>query len=220
MEPHKEIKSLAKDQIQVGISKFSPSLSEEHISREINLPSGYGKDRIVAMVRDPWWIFVYWEITPQREEQVKEQIKKNKQNFKESILRVYDVVDATEFNRNKINNYFDITLKDMARNWYVDMGSPGRHWCVEIGLVSKEGDFYALAKSNIVTTPRFGISDILDEQWMLSQEECWWLLGASSGFDLGKSSQEMRQLFLRQLKEWISSGALFSFGSHILQQKK
>ena len=29
------------------------------------LPSGYGKDRIVAMVRDPFWIHCYWELTQQ-----------------------------------------------------------------------------------------------------------------------------------------------------------
>ena len=28
-----------------------------------DLPAGYGKDRIVVMVRDPYWLHAYWELT-------------------------------------------------------------------------------------------------------------------------------------------------------------
>ena len=27
------------------------------------LPGSYGTDRVVALVRDPYWIYVYWELT-------------------------------------------------------------------------------------------------------------------------------------------------------------
>src|SRR5579875_1578355 len=30
-----------------------------------DLPAGYGKDRIVLMVRDPYWLHCYWELTHQ-----------------------------------------------------------------------------------------------------------------------------------------------------------
>jgi len=30
-----------------------------------DLPTGYGKDRIVVMVRDPYWLHAYWELTRQ-----------------------------------------------------------------------------------------------------------------------------------------------------------
>ena len=221
MVESKKKKSLAEEQMEVRGTKFEkPFAMEEHISRKINLPSGYGKDRIVAMVRDPWWVFFYWEITPQRQKAIREEMKKNKEDYRDSIIRIYDITGIDNFTGSNAHSYFDITLKNMANNWYVDVGAPGRKWCVEIGLMSHKGNFYALARSNVVNTPRYGMSDILDETWMLSEEEYWWLFGASGGFDVGKSSLEMKELFMKQLKGWVSSGAMFSLGSHILQQKK
>src|SRR2546428_8916486 len=29
-----------------------------------DLPRAYGRDRLVLLVRDPWWLFAYWELTP------------------------------------------------------------------------------------------------------------------------------------------------------------
>ncbi|MBN2097858.1 MAG: DUF4912 domain-containing protein [Candidatus Omnitrophica bacterium] len=211
---------LIQGQTEVRMAKFGPFLEYEHISRKINLPSGYGKDRIVAMVRDPWWIFVYWEITPRTEKEVKHKIKKNSEHFEKSILRTYDITGRGDFNGLNASGYFDITLKNMARNWYIDLGWPNRRLCVEIGLLSKEGNFYALARSNVVQTPRFGMSDVLDEAWMLSEHEYWWLFGASGGLDVGKSSLEMKELFQKRLQEWISSGGIVSFASHLLQKRK
>ncbi|MCM8781974.1 MAG: DUF4912 domain-containing protein, partial [Candidatus Omnitrophica bacterium] len=33
---------------------------------EFRFPAGYGDNRIVIMVRDPWWVFAYWEITSEK----------------------------------------------------------------------------------------------------------------------------------------------------------
>lgn len=212
-------KSLVQGQTEVGISKFGPFFEHEHISRTINLPAGYGKDRIVAMVRDPWWIFVYWEITPQKENELKNEIARRGQNFERPALRVYNISGVENFNGGNANNYFDIPLKDMAKNWYIDMGFPNNRWCIEIGMLTREGNFYRLARSNIINTPRFGMSDILDKAFILYEEEYLQLFGASCGIDVvGKSSLEMRGLFQRYLKEWIFSGGITSFASHILKK--
>ncbi|MEW6008749.1 MAG: DUF4912 domain-containing protein [Candidatus Omnitrophota bacterium] len=214
-----EGKNLSKEQMNVESVKFQVPFTAEHISRKIELPHRYGKDRIIAMTRDPWWIFTYWEITPAKEKAIREAIEHNGEHFEKSVLRIYDITGMPDFKPGRQNSFFDIALKDLAKNWYVDVGAPGRRWCVEIGMLSREGNFYALATSNIINTPRFGMSDIFDEAWMLSEEEYWWLFGASGGFDVGKSSLEMKELFLRQLKEWISSGGLISLGSFVLQKK-
>lgn len=185
-----------------------------NITRAIDLPHNYGKDRIVAMIRDPWWIFVYWEITKERLDSVQAQLKDNNDNFKESVLRVYEMQEGNQ------SKYFDITIQNMARNWYIDVGSPGKSWCIEIGLVSQQGNFYMLARSNVITTPPFGMSEVQDETWALTEDEYWWSVGVSGGFDVGKSSFEMKELFQKQLQSWVSSGGLFTLGSHIVQHSK
>jgi len=220
MDGHKDAKNLSQGPMQIEASKFQLPFGTEHISRTINLPLGYGKDRIIAITRDPWWIFVYWEVTLQRQEAVRRQMESRGEHFERSILRIYDVTGVRDFKSANANAYFDISLEDMAWNWYLDVGGPGRSWCVELGLLSREGAFYPIVRSNVVRTPRFGMSDILDASWMLSEEEYWWLFGVSGGFDVGKSSLEMKELFQRQMKEWISSGGLVTLGSHMMQQKR
>ena len=39
-----------------------PESTETYIDRGRAVPDTYGDDRLVAFVRDPHWIFVYWEL--------------------------------------------------------------------------------------------------------------------------------------------------------------
>ncbi len=50
---------------QVERSKFDVGVPTRDLSAKVpkDLPSGYGKDRIVVMVRDPYWLHCYWELT-------------------------------------------------------------------------------------------------------------------------------------------------------------
>src|SRR5713101_8320829 len=50
---------------QVERSKFDVGIPTKDLSAKVpkDLPTGYGKDRIVVMVRDPYWLHCYWELT-------------------------------------------------------------------------------------------------------------------------------------------------------------
>src|SRR5262245_38809961 len=50
---------------QVERSKYDVGVPTKDLSAKVpkNLPTGYGKDRIVVMVRDPYWLHAYWELT-------------------------------------------------------------------------------------------------------------------------------------------------------------
>jgi len=50
---------------QVERSKYEVGVSTKDLSAKVpkDLPAGYGKDRIVVMVRDPYWLHAYWELT-------------------------------------------------------------------------------------------------------------------------------------------------------------
>ena len=39
------------------------------------LPSAYGDNKIVLMVRDPWWLYAYWEISAAKHDEVKRQME-------------------------------------------------------------------------------------------------------------------------------------------------
>src|SRR5262245_49703755 len=50
---------------QVERSKYDVGVPTKDLSAKVpkHLPAGYGKDRIVVMVRDPYWLHAYWELT-------------------------------------------------------------------------------------------------------------------------------------------------------------
>jgi hypothetical protein len=62
---------------------------------------------------------------------------------------------------------------------------------VDIGLLTRRGKFYLLARSNRVTTPRFGPSEVIDEEWMCPDEEYWRLFGLAGGFGVGVGASQM-----------------------------
>lgn len=191
---------------KVEEAKFStPYLYSAQPESEFQFPCGYGDNKIVIMARDPWWVYAYWEITDQREAEVKRQISKQNLTAIKSILRIYDVTDI-DFNGKNANSYFDIKLSGLAKNWYVNTGIPNRAYCVDIGILTKEGKFFTLARSNVVRTPRYGMSDVFDEEWMCAEEDYWRMFGLSGGFGIGRSSLEMKEMFKKRLLEQITSG--------------
>ena len=160
-------------------------------------PPGYGDNRIVILARDPWWIFAYWEI--------------RRDDLSRYILRVYDVTDKKFTPASAgANSHFDIELNCPATNWYINVGSPDRSWAVDIGISDKDGKFRTLARSNIVRTPRYGMSDELDAEWMVPEDEYWKMFGLSGGFGAGKGSLEVREMFSKRLEEQISSAQISS----------
>jgi hypothetical protein len=212
-------------------SSSSPSSKREHppapvhrerakqLARE--LPNGYGKDRIVAMVRDPYWLHAYWEITSTAVKRAEAALREEWHGSK-PILRVLDVSseDTTSSSESHVR---DIDIHGGVNNWYIDVNDPPRSYRVDIGYLSRRGKFFAMAHSNVVTTPRAGVSDIIDENWVSVQEQFDKIYAMSGGMDPGSSSLELRALFEERLRRPMGSGAISSFGSAIfpaVQQKR
>lgn len=184
--------------------------------KQFRFPHGYGDNRIVLLARDPWWIFAYWEIRNDREEDVRRKIEASADTADRSILRVYDVTDIN-FNGSNAHSFFDIELKGLANSWYINVGVPDRSWIAEIGIRTKKGVFYMLARSNAIKTPRFGMSDKLDAEWAMPEDEYWKMFGLSGGFGIGKGSLEVREMLKKKMEEQVSSGGISSAASFYRQ---
>ncbi len=115
------------------------------------------------MVRDPYWIFAAWEITPKDFEKLKAKMKKA---FSKAIrvLRVYDITHL-EFNGKNANRSFDIEV-GKADNRHIPLWQDGIQCCVEIGLKTKKEEFFPLVRSNTVETPSAHPSAQTEEIWM------------------------------------------------------
>ncbi|MBI3087423.1 MAG: DUF4912 domain-containing protein [Candidatus Omnitrophica bacterium] len=158
-------------------------------------------------MKDPWWIYAYWEVQPQVERQVRSQLSPEETIGLRSVLRVYDVTDR-RFPDQPAHAWFDIALSGLAANWYIHADAPNRSFLVDIGLLTRSGRFLTLARSNRVTTPRFGPSEVLDEEWMVADDDYWKLFGITAGVGMGSSPTALRAL----LERGLASQALFSPG--------
>jgi hypothetical protein len=199
---------------QVERSKFDVGVPTKDLSAKVpkDLPGGYGKDRIVVMVRDPYWLHCYWELTRKAIQRAEAALGQEWHTSK-PILRVLDVSshDTTSAAESVVR---DIDIHGGCNNWYIDVGNPPRSYRVDIGYLSPRGRFYVLARSNVVTTPRAGVSDIIDENWAdFDAKQADRIYAMSGGFDPGASSLELKQLFEERLRRPMGSPAVTSFGS-------
>lgn len=158
------------------------------------------------MVKDPWWLYAYWEIQPVTERAARSQLLPQEVAGLQSILRVYDVTDRN-FPEQPAHRWFDISLSSLATNWYLHTDAPGRSFIVEIGLLTHEGRFLLLARSNRVTAPRFGPSDVIDEAWASAEDLYWKLSGLAHGLGPGASEQWLAR---RPFSPGMFSAGLFS----------
>lgn len=164
------------------------------------LPSGYGENRIVIMARDPNWSFAYWEITPETLEEVKARAGQEAN----LTLRVYDVTGIDFDGKNALSS-FDIGIYERIGSWYIELGRPDRSFCVDLGLLTPEGSFVTIARSNIIKTPRDRVSEITDERFMIMEEEFQKVFTISGGSGVGLSSPQLQEIIKRRFFEEISS---------------
>ena len=177
------------------------------------LPLDYGDTKITILPRDPICIFAYWSIS-------KDYFNKLKQEFGESVvadskltIRVYDTTDIS-FDGTNANRYFDVFVTPESNSWYINVGEFNRGWCADLGYLTKDGKFLSIARSNKVNMPRYGVSNITDEQWALLQIEFEKLLKISGVNQIGMSSFDIAKL-MRERWEEIVSISLPSSHSHI-----
>lgn len=183
----KEVKKEIPPALKVAIeqAKFSyPEATPRRADVPQELPSYYDQDKIVLLVRDPWWIYAYWQIKGSTLERLRNELKDD--FFKANrVLRVYDVSHII-FTGNNAHRFFDIQIDIHATNWYIDTQGPDRSWCVDLGLLLPDGRFITILRSNTVQTPLDRPSWITDEEWMIPEDMFARLYGM--GFGLGRSS--------------------------------
>ncbi len=207
MPPGAEEPLLAQERVSESKYYTGPA-SRFAAGEQGELQHTYGEDRIVLMTRDPFVVHAYWEATPPR-------LEREKAWFgwgSKLCVRIYDITGVQFDGRNAVG-YFDQEVFERAGNWYFDLGRPSHSFCADLGLLSPEGRFLTLARSNYVTMPRDGVSETVDEEWMLVDEEFWKLYG-SKGFPGSSAGMQEKEMMRRrrQRLQSITSPGLFSPG--------
>jgi len=191
------------------IPKISPGPSapvqrEERINLFIDrgapLQERYGETKIALLPRDTRWIYAYWEIDEAAKEEVKKKRGERIVQTSRLALRFYDVTDII-FNGRNAHKQFDVTVYSEIGNWYFQAPESGRTYLSDIGLLTEDGEFITLARSNAVSLPAGKVSEIVDEEWMIVKEEFEKLVREMHLDRSGLSSEEAMKILSRRLEE-------------------
>ncbi|MBS0207405.1 MAG: DUF4912 domain-containing protein [Planctomycetes bacterium] len=177
-----------------------------------NKPGGV-KDRLVAMVRDPYWLHAYWELSRTGVERAEAALGQEWHSAK-PILRVLEVSEGgtTSAAETKLR---DIDIHGGVSNWYIDVKNPPCSYRVVIGYLATSGRFHALARSNVVSTPRPGSKDSLDENWSAVAEDCEKIYAMSGGYNVDGDTTQLQELFEERLRRPMGSPMLTGYGSGV-----
>jgi len=136
---------------QIRAAKYLPRELPKRLFEEDRFlfPETYGVNRVRLLVRDPEWIFAYWDVNPSALKDLARSLGERGLALSRLTLRVQDPVSGGSS---------DILLPPGARWWYIRTDSARRSYRAELGVTLPSGEFRQLAESNTVVTPRVGPS--------------------------------------------------------------
>ncbi len=149
-QPPRAVPGLSEED-QIRAAKFLPRELPKRLFEEERFlfPESYGQNRIRLLVRDPEWIFAYWDVKPESLQELAKTLGERALALSRLTLRVVDPVSGGSS---------DILLPPGARWWYVRTDAARRTYRAELGVTLPSGQFRRLAESNTVVTPRVGPS--------------------------------------------------------------
>lgn len=127
------------------------------VTGEFKIPESYHENYLVLLVRDPYCLFSYWELTVEQRDLITREFGCSWGEVP-LMLRLYDVTGLNFDGRNS-HSFRDISVHALADNFYLKDLAANRGYCVDLGVILPDGRFITILRSNIVTTPRDVLAD-------------------------------------------------------------
>lgn len=168
------------------------------------------EDKLVVMVRDPYWLHAYWEVSRQSIERARAALGPHWHGAK-PMLRVMEVTrDGTTSSVRK--HLRDIEIHGAVNNWYIDVDDPPKSFQLEIGYRALDGRFLCLVRSNVVTTPQASGLKTFQGTWCEGGEDYERLYALSGGFSDEGDHSDLKDLLENRLRRPIGAPTLTRFG--------
>lgn len=165
------------------------------------------EDRLVVMVRDPYWLHATWDLTPRSVGRAQVAMGQ-RWHTAQPTLRLFRIMEA---GTSKLER--DITIHGGVSNWYVDVTDPPCTFRMEIGYLANDGTFYSLARSNAVQTPPAGSSAAVDKNWSDVAQNADMIYAMSGGYSPQGASRELQELLEERLRRPLGSPMNTRFGN-------
>ena len=125
-------------------------MPELHQQIASDLPVKYEQDSINLLVRDPHWIYVYWDISEKRKNLLLHEFGN------EFISKSVPVLKITNISRNES---FYVRINEFSTNWYVNVPDANSIYVAEIGRKISDAFFISMLNSNSIVTPGDRVSN-------------------------------------------------------------
>lgn len=170
-----------------------------------------GEDRIILMVRDPYWIHAHWDISRQAVERAKAALADHWHSVK-PVLRLLKFEDngTTESSENV---HREIEIHGGVRNWYIDVDTPPARFQILMGYRTSQNRFYELVRSNTVTTPAPSGKGALDDHWADIAKDAEKIYAMSGGYGDDTQKGDLAEVFEDRLKRTMDLDVMSQFGS-------
>ena len=146
--------------IQIEAKKYSVSQDEElflEFASDVELPDRYNENRLVLMLRDPSWVYAYWDI----EDKLLAEIE-GSDAFGGFILRVSELAEP-EWTKDAVIDWFDIPIQFSDLRRYINLPSEDSFYGVEIYALDGEAERLVI-RSNIVENSRDYVAPVVDDE--------------------------------------------------------
>jgi len=156
------------------------------------------RDRVVLMVRDPYWLHVHWELSSRSIQRAQAAMAEHWHTAK-PVIRLLEIPTKGTTSSTEMM-VRDVEIHGGVNNWYIDVLDPPKGYRVEIGYVTAVGRFHSIARSNSVMTPQPGICNSLDHNWLDVAENCERIFALSGGYSGEGSADELQEVLEDRLQ--------------------
>jgi uncharacterized protein len=169
------------------------------------------KDRLVLMVRDPYWLQACWSVTRHTVKRAEAALAEH-WHTAHPVLRLLEV-DGGSTTSTSERVAREIDVHGGVTNWYIEVSNPPQSFRCELGYKSASGRFFSICRSNTVNTPAPDSSDVIDENWTDVAENYERVYAMSGGYSEDNNSGELQELFEERLRRPMSPASTSQFGA-------
>ena len=151
----------AEEQVEERKYFAGPVIQKFREEKPFELPTAYGENRIVLMVRDPEWLYIYWDIA----DTDRDALRMAPERFSESlVIRLHDITGIEDFNGINSISWYELPVgRSQSFSWYVHLPQSDREWCGELGVLNDQGEFIQICRSCVLGTPTALLRHLVSE---------------------------------------------------------
>lgn len=177
--------------------------------RTVGRPGKQEKDRLVVMVRDPYWLHAYWELSRKSIGRAKVALGPYWHGAR-PVLRLCEVLrdGTTTATRRSLR---DVEIHGGVNNWYIDVQDPPKTYQLDIGYLTSDGRFFCVARSNVVSTPAAAADDTFDKNWSDVAKDFDRIFALSGGYSEPEANGDLKEVLEERLRRPVGEPATATF---------